>query len=838
MNQERNDTYWLRRVTLSGFALFFERAWRAFWLVWVIVGLFLALALFDLFAWLPGWLHALALAAFATTLIAVLVMKLRQVRFPGYEESRRRLERVNRLPHRPLEALDDHVAGGAEADSVARAMWRRHQAQLRDGMGKLKAGGPKPGILALDSYSLRFSVGLALLLSIVAAGDYWQERLVRAMVPALSAGPARNATLDAWVSPPDYTGRPPVYLAGAGAGGQPATTGPVEVPEGSILVAQVSNAADEPRIVGPAAAGEDGAFDVTAESSYRARYVLNATGLFTVETGGRELGAWNIVVLPDEKPTISFLQQPGQTPLAALRIDFEAHDDYGLAGVTASIRRPGAPPTDEAITFDLPLPGLNVKDAAGTGYQDLTPHPWAGLEVQIQLVARDGRGQQGMSGAISVTLPERLFNHPVARAVIEQRKLLTADPDGVRDMVGMELMRLARDAEAYEEDFVVFMALMAASNRLKNRGTRDSLESIQKLLWDTALRIEDGKLSLAARDLRRLQQELMEALARDAPDEELERLMDELQAALDELLDALAKMQPQDLENMPMMDPDALVMDRQELQNLFDRMRELMRSGAKDAARQMLSELQNMMENLQMGQMQQMPQEFRDGMQQLDLLQELMQAQQELLDRTYQEAMRRGQQGQQDQQQQGQQGQQQQGQQGQQGQQPGQQQQGNLSADTALQEALRRQLGEIMRQLGEITGEIPRPFGRAEGAMRRSTKALEGNRPGASVPAQTEALDQLREGARAATEQMMKKFGGAMAAVGQGRPRGQQPGQQDPFGRRTPGSQGAAQTDVEIPSESDVQKARRILEELRRRAGERQRPPVERDYIDRLLKPY
>ena len=310
-------------------------------------------------------------------------------------------------------------------------------------------------------------------------------------------------------------------------------------------------------------------------------------------------------------------------------------------------------------------------------------------------------------------------------------------------------------------------------------------------------------------------QTVAQALARGAPDEELERLMDELQAALDELLDAMARMQPQYLENMPMMDPNSLVMDRQELRDLFDRMRELMRSGAKDAARRMLSELQNLLENLQTGQLQQVPQEFRDGMEQLDLLQELMQAQQELLDRSYQEAMRRGQQGQQD-----------------------QQQQGDMSADTALQEALRRQLGEIMRQLGEITGDIPRPLGRAEGAMRRSTKALEGNRPGASVPAQTEALDQLREGARAATEQLMKKFGGAMAAAGQGRPWGQQPGQQDPFGRRTLGNQGAAQGDVEIPSESDVQKARRILDELRRRAGERQRPPVERDYIDRLLEPY
>jgi DNA repair exonuclease SbcCD ATPase subunit len=297
--------------------------------------------------------------------------------------------------------------------------------------------------------------------------------------------------------------------------------------------------------------------------------------------------------------------------------------------------------------------------------------------------------------------------------------------------------------------------------------------------------------------------------------------MDELEAALNELMDALARMQPQDMEGM-LPDPNALALTREDLQSLFDRMRELAQNGAKDAARQMLSELQNLLESLQAGRMGQPPPEFRKGMQALDALQELMQGQQELLDRTYKEMQRRNQQGAQ---------QPGEGQKGQQG--------GKDSVDTALQEALRRQLGEVMRQLGELSGEIPGEFGRAEGAMRQSTEALRADRPGASVPAQTEALDQLREGARAATEQLMQQFGGQMMGAGPGGRRpGRQLGQQDPFGRRMEGSQGMTQGDVEIPSESDIQRARRILEELRRRAGERERPPTERDYIDRLLEPY
>lgn len=40
---------------------------------------------------------------------------------------------------------------------------------------------------------------------------------------------------------------------------------------------------------------------------------------------------------------------------------------------------------------------------------------------------------------------------------------------------------------------------------------------------------------------------------------------------------------------------------------------------------------------------------------------------------------------------------------------------------------------------------------------------------------------------------------------------------------------------VTIPEESDMQRARRIRDELYRRSGDRERPQFEREYIDRLL---
>ena len=70
--------------------------------------------------------------------------------------------------------------------------------------------------------------------------------------------------------------------------------------------------------------------------------------------------------------------------------------------------------------------------------------------------------------------------------------------------------------------------------------------------------------------------------------------------------------------------------------------------------------------------------------------------------------------------------------------------------------------------------------------------------------------------------------------AGLGQPRAQQ--QTDPLGRPLRGRDYGDDVTVKVPGEIDVQRARRILEELRRRFGESFRPQLELDYIERLLK--
>jgi hypothetical protein len=211
-------------------------------------------------------------------------------------------------------------------------------------------------------------------------------------------------------------------------------------------------------------------------------------------------------------------------------------------------------------------------------------------------------------------------------------------------------------------------------------------------------------------------------------------------------------------------------------------------------------------------------------------LQDLARRQRDLLDRAFRKS-NRGQRGQR-----GQPGQQ--GQQGQQSQQGDQGEgedgdEGDLAGD---QESLRRALGDMMRRLGEA-GDIPGALGRAERAMRDATDALNRGAPGQATGPQGEALDQLREGARSLADQMQQGQGeGDQRARGRADSSRQQGPGRDPFGRPMPNATGVDTGDVAIPDEGQMERAREIYDELRRRAADPNRPGVERDYLDRLMR--
>ncbi len=870
-----------RKLAMARAVVGWERLWPSLWLPVLLVSAFLGLAMLGVPGAIGevtgGWGHLALLIAFVAALLWSVRRGIVRWQPAAAADATRRLERDSALAHRPVSGLADRLAGTGR-DPVARALWDAHRRRQEESLSNLRVAPPEPAMARLDPFGMRAAVGLVVVAGLAVAAPDPFGRVADAFQPTLSPlVESVPATVDVWINPPAYTGRPPMMLARAGQPiGGPTVVGAAEgfgstpqrlaVPTGSVLLAKVNGGEGTPDL---ALATRDGEavtpFEPVTDQAYQIETAITAGTALSIRQDGEELAGWTITVLPDLKPTVAFADDPQPTERAALMIHYTASDDYGLAGVEARIQRldaDGAATGEEPLVLAMALPGNGLEAADAKDFHDLTPHPWAGQPVEIVLVARDQSGQEGASEPVSISLPERQFTHPVARAIIEQRKRLVTEPQE-KDDIAEVLMQLAARPQHYYDDVVTFLGLRLASGRLiMNDAAPAMLAEVQSLLWDTALRVEDGELSLAARELRELERRLMEMLAQDDPDlDELEQLMEELKQAIDKYLQAMLEQMQQDLQRgdqqpMQKLDPSQMV-QRQDLMEMVDRAREMMKSGAKDAARQLLSQLREMMENLRAGVPQRMSPEQMAAQEMMRQLQDLAERQQRLMDETYQshqqgergEGREPGQRGEMGRmpgqrdgrgQQPGRQGQTGEGspQSGDRGGRQGQPGQMSPEALAQMQEELRRQLGEFMRKLGEGMGDIPQPFGEAERAMKDATDALGRAQPGDAVGPQGDALERLQDGAQALAESMQQNQqangGAAPDPNAQGRSEGGE--RRDPLRDRPNQGQASDDSTVGIPAEGDLQRARKIFDELRKRSGERSRPELELDYIERLLK--
>ncbi|MCB9958459.1 MAG: TIGR02302 family protein [Rhodospirillaceae bacterium] len=808
-------------VARARWVLRLERAWRALWPLATGLGLALAVALLDVLPLLPPWLHLAILVLAGSGLLAALRHAWRSYRSPSWADAERRVEEASHLAHRPLATLVDVPAGLGPEDPATAALWRAHMARTIARLRALSTGWPRGGVGDEDRVALRGLAVLALGVAVVIAEADWRERLVAAVTPDLAfGGPATPTQIDLFVDPPDYTGDPPVFLTLTVGGGEAATAmpEPLSVPEGSLLTVRLAGAGDTPPLV--ALGGRDWPMDPLDGGGFEVVAELDTGSGLAISRGGRTLATWDLEVVDDTPPSARIPQMPATTERGALRLSYGGEDDFGLEAMQARVSLDrgalghaidpiDAPP----VELDLALPDRAPASYDGVAFVDLTPHPWAGLPVVLELTATDALGQIGTSESLRFVLPEREFTHPVARAIVEQRRHLVRDPVASWQSVVAALEEISLQPDQFYGDPVVFLALRTAGQRLRLSGRAEylanALEPVQRLLWDTALRIEDGDLSLAERALREAQEALREALANGASDEEIARLTEELRQAMQRYLAAaqqqiLERMARGELPESLPFDETTQVLDSEALNELLDQLRTLSDAGARDEAMALLDQLQAMMEGLRLSPMAGQGGNSGPAQELLQNFQDLIAGQQALQQEVFDAS-----------------------------QQPGQQTRPSASATSqaAAQEGLRRELGELMRELGEMTGNIPQGLGDAELAMRRATgELLQGDLSDAS-DAQGRAVEQMMRGLGEALADMMSGTG--MGAGMQAMPGGTM--RTDPFGRPL-GNTGPIGTEgVELPSGMDTQRAREILQELRHRLGQRSRPRLELDYLERLL---
>ncbi|WP_064713690.1 TIGR02302 family protein [Rhizobium bangladeshense] len=855
---------------LARTVLFFEQLLPPLMPVLSVIAIYLSASWFGIFRSVPDWLRILLLISFSAAFLVSLV-PFRHLRWPKTAEADRMLEERNGLPHQPVAVQEDEPVFDTP---FARALWREHQVRMAEKIAALDAGMPRPDIAAHDRFALRAIPALLL----VTAFGYSLSINGGSIGDALQAAPEQVAVnpavrIDAWVTPPSYTGRAPIYLTADGS-----EQAPIGIPQFSGLTVRVSGGKTAEKVVFRNANGE--ARDIAVQADTRPQQATATTGdqpnampagqiavaqthvMKLEENGALEVNGrrWSFDVLPDKAPEIVFDGLPKPSVNGALEIGFTVKDDYGVQEAHAEIVPVGADPTATPLyplpEYRLDVPRRNARDAKGVTSRNLSEHPLAGQLVRITLVAKDAAGQTGRSPPYEMTLPSRPFNEPLAAAVAEERQVFALDTRKMPQAIALNEALTIRPEETIPK-LTNFLLLESALARMKLAKSEEALKDTAQYLWEIALGMEDGDLSLAERKLRQAQQNLADALNRNAPDEEIKKLMDELRKAMQDYLTELA----QRMQNAPMMQQNQNaqnILRQQDLERMMDQIENLARSGNRDAAQQMLSELQRMMNNLQAGRPQrgQQGQENSEARKQIDKLGEILRDQQKLMEETFRldqqlkDRMQRGEldMGENDplldEMPPGENGQpqdQQQGQQGQEGQQPSDQMTAEqlreaLKQLRSRQDALGKQLGELQKSLGEM-GMKPGPgFGQAQREMEGAGRELGQGRGQPAIEGQGRALEALRQGARDMMNQMMQAQQGQQGQgpngqVGQGDQNGR-----DPLGRlRQTQGPDFGDNDVKVPDEIDVQRAREILDAIREKLGNNPPQEMERRYLERLL---
>lgn len=803
-----------------------ERALRAFWPLLSLALAGWALWAFDILALLPGLSGVVAVWGYGLSLLLALGFGLRGFRWPHMAEAAARLDRT--LPGRPLAALTDSLALGAR-DSQSAALWAAHQARMAQVAQRARAVPADLRLRQRDPFGLRLMAATVALVALVFASG---ERSGEISVLPGAAGAAIGPAWEGWLTPPPHTGRPALYL-------NEIDRPSFEVPQGTRVLVRFYGAPGALSL-----AQEMGGNVVFDDAAQTAEFVAVYSGFLGIDgPGGR---SWQVVVLRDEAPTVEFSGPLSRGRGGTLTQTFTARDDHGVtfgeAEITldlAAVERVHglavAPEARAPLRLDLPLPMTrNRAEFTETLREDLSQHPWANLPVQIVLRVTDAAGQSGESPALSADLPARRFFEPAAQAIAELRRdLLWSRENAARSAQLMRAM-LHRSQDAFRVEAAPGLlrgAIDLIEARLEAGSfTPEVRDELAAGLWDLALLIEEGELANARDRLRRAQERLDEAMRNGADPEEIAELMDELREATRDYMRMLAEQAEDSPQRGDQRDQGGEQMEitQSQIQELMDRIQELMEEGRMDEAAELMAQLNALLENLRMTRGE--GGEPMPGSEAMEGLGETLGDQQALADETFrnlQDQFNRGDpQGE--------------------GEGAGEGQQGEGAGDQGRLEDLARRQQELRDRLREQQLQTLPGEGTAEGeaaldaleeaqrAMEEAARALEDGDARGALERQAEAMDALREGLRELGDALAQDRRDADRFAADPNGQGQGAGR-DPLGRESGDSALGGDLGSGLPGVDPRERARSLLDEIRRRSAERERPEDERDYLNRLI---
>lgn len=831
--------------------LLFENLAQALWrpVFWILLfsGLWM-IQLPNLFGTIgPG----LFLALFVGGLGYFIWRDVRAFKMPDRHAVDRRMEQASAMRHRPLATLEDELSNPRLAET--RTLWKSGKRRAIEAIAALRIPAPKAFLTKADPAALRILVLLVFITGLVVSGAQATDRVRDGLLPydIKMPGPGTD-TVTMWINAPAYTGRDTIILSGG------RHTRTLALSEGSIVKARIQGGWGRPVLT---MGDEQLEFTRLEDNNWSLETAVADVEQLQIRQGLFTRATVPISYMPDQPPSIALEGEPEILSNGQMEFALNVEDDYGVTELEIHMELDpdaGDAPLGQAITETRPISSPPGQAVTLSPTYDLTWHTWAGLPVVIKFTARDYTGQSATTEPLHIVLPERTFRHPVARAIIAERKKLAWTPETSARRVAYALETILAAPDTYQHEIPVFLSLRSAASRLIYGNPQKAAIDVIPQLWDTALKIEDGDLTLARRELQRAQQNLQKLLNNpDSTPEEIARAMDELRTAMSEFFrEMIREMQKKMADNPHMMalPPEAFMrqLNAEDLASFMDQLQAEALSGDRQNAREMLSQLEQAMNMLDPSrQVTELPQDMQFMREGYNELQELIDRQKELLAQTEEQARLF----------------------------PNEQsypeflpleddldglggevmppppqrrdldptppcegesarRNAQCAADTSEnkveQDALRYVLGQLMLRADEQTGQIPEGMQRAEQAMRQSAGELGENRPGRAIPHQEEALDELQNAQNDLNQQFQARMQQMMMfQLGGGRT--------DPLGRpmrEGTGPEWLPNSRVQIPDEATRRRVQDILQKLRQRSGEVNRPDYELEYFRRLMRQF
>ena len=611
-------------------ALLIERNWPPIAWALSIAFVFLAVSWLGLWLFAPRALRIAGVALFVIGMAAALAPLVR-LRWPAARDIQARLDRDSGAAHWPATSLADTLANDQQRET--RTLWAEHQARVERAVASIQVARPAPRMAERDGYALRFGTALLALAAAVVAGPELYGRFAAAF--DWRGGEAMiteaESRVDAWIDPPPYAGRPPVVIDLRSNRSQS-----VVVFEDSVLVVRGNPAVVATRVAGPIhpIESEDAAARIDPRER---RWTIHGDGKATILRRGRTAAEVVFAVTPAGTPTIALTGKPRANISGSLTLAYELGDRYGIASARSEFALPhdASKPAPRSLAeppqaaLQLPASANGVGKARTTA--DLSEHPWAGARVMMTLRALSVSGKTGASPPVEITLPQRPFHNPLARALVEQRRDLILDPDHAPKRVEAALTGLGVAPELFETPANIYLGLKEAKSSVLAARSDADLLHVAALLWAMAQQIEDGDASQAEKDLRAAEKALREALRRGASDDEIKRLMQDLREAARRFASEMARKAERNGDRST----DDSKRQAQDLDSLMDRMEEAARNGTRDEAEAMLDQMQEMFENMRSAEEDEESPAEQAMRKQLDELGKLMRDQQALRDDTF-----------------------------------------------------------------------------------------------------------------------------------------------------------------------------------------------------------